>query len=231
MQDAGERLATVDTYSATFMTSAARIETLRVSGADRFDPVGFRFIEVMARRAALQPASVKLLLERRLVKLLDDYHTRFEFARANSERLSVSAGSFPDADARKNTRPLAELLSYIGQCSPEVQGRVPSPGERPVTEARGELKTLSYFRSTWSQLSVEQQLAQALAELPENAGPLNSHRLVLQAMKQMRDISPDYLQRFMSYIETLFWLDQVENTRNSGPNSGKHQRSARKKSQ
>jgi len=85
-------------------------------------------------------------------------------------------------------------------------------GEAPsgtVSPAR-ELKSLRYFRSTWSRLSAEQQLAQALAQAPENAGPLNSHLLVLRALQLMQDVSPDYLQRFMSYVDTLLWLEQAD---------------------
>ncbi len=79
----------------------------------------------------------------------------------------------------------------------------------PVSPAR-ELKSLRYFRSTWSRLSAEQQLAQALAQAPENAGPLNSHLLVLRALQLMQEVSPDYLQRFMSYADTLLWLEQMD---------------------
>ena len=32
----------------------------------------------------------------------------------------------------------------------------------------------------------------------------------------MRDVSPDYLKRFMSYVDALFWLDQTEIVRNPG---------------
>ena len=66
------------------------------------------------------------------------------------------------------------------------------------------------FRNTWSKLSVDRQVAQALDQAPKNAGPINSHMLVLQALTQMRDISPDYLNRFTSYVDTLLALDQAE---------------------
>jgi hypothetical protein len=40
---------------------------------------------------------------------------------------------------------------------------------------------------------------------------------VLQSLKQMRDISPQYLEQFMSYADTLLWLDQAESTRAAAP--------------
>lgn len=75
---------------------------------------------------------------------------------------------------------------------------------------RPELKTIRNFRNTWSKLSVEKQVTQALEHAPANAGPINSHMLVLRSLALMRDVSPDYLNRFMTYADTLLCLDQGE---------------------
>ncbi len=40
---------------------------------------------------------------------------------------------------------------------------------------------------------------------------LNSHLLALQSLKLMRDLSPGYLKRFVSYVDALLWLDQADN--------------------
>ena len=48
-----------------------------------------------------------------------------------------------------------------------------------------------------------------LAKVPENAGPLNSQHLVHRSLTLMRDLSPEYLNRFMSYVDALSWLDQA----------------------
>jgi hypothetical protein len=81
-----------------------------------------------------------------------------------------------------------------------------APSPAPTTE----LKAVRYFKETWTQLSLEQQLTQALAQMPENAGPLNSHMLVLRALILMRDQAPAYLHRFMAYLETLLWFEAPE---------------------
>ena len=73
-----------------------------------------------------------------------------------------------------------------------------------------ELKSLRQFRSAWSKLGIEQQLSEALTQAPENAGPLNSHLLVLRALERMRDVSPGYLNPFMSYVDALLWLELVD---------------------
>ncbi|MBS1157762.1 MAG: hypothetical protein H6R15_181 [Proteobacteria bacterium] len=217
------------------------IDALRQRGEDRFDPVRFRYIEALARRAADRSAAVQHLIADKLTKALDDYRERQQQARelagnalldnagefpaaADDLQLCYAAGDFRGVQrriaglaAKGRNSALAELLAEIGQDTPAAPAGIPALGASQVIQAPGELKALSYFRSTWSQLNVEQQLAQALAQAPANAGPLNSHRLALQALTQMRDISPDYLKHFMSYIDTLFWLDQTEIGRSTGP--------------
>ncbi|MBS0545721.1 MAG: DUF2894 domain-containing protein, partial [Proteobacteria bacterium] len=79
----------------------------------------------------------------------------------------------------------------------------------PVTHPPRELKSLRQFRRTWSKLNVERQLSHAVARAPDNAGPLNSHHLALQALTQMRELSPAYLEQFLSYIDALQWLDEA----------------------
>ena len=52
------------------------------------------------------------------------------------------------------------------------------------------------------------RVTQELDNAPKNAGPINSHMLVLRSLASMRDISPDYLSRLTSYVDTLLSLDQ-----------------------
>jgi hypothetical protein len=77
------------------------------------------------------------------------------------------------------------------------------------------LKSIRYFRNTWSKLSVDRQVNKALDQAPKNAGPINSHMLVLRSLALMRELSPDYLNRFMSHVDTLLCLDQVDQAKQS----------------
>ena len=192
-----------------------------------FDPVRWRFIEALARRREAQPGAVKLILDGKLAAALAIYGERFEqqqgearetiarvaeqFPEAGDELQRLfSAGDFKAIDrlvARlgKRQASLADLTRHLAQHSAPAADDLPAqdPG------ARGELKAMRYFRKTWAELAVARQLTQAIEQAPENAGPLNSHRLVLSSLALMRDISPDYLGRFMSYADTLLWLDQA----------------------
>jgi hypothetical protein len=68
------------------------------------------------------------------------------------------------------------------------------------------------FREAWSRIAAEDQVTQAVERGPANAGPLNSHMLVLRTLSLLRDLSPDYLRRFLSQMETLQWLEQASQT-------------------
>lgn len=214
-----------------------QIRRLRARGAEHFDPVGWRFIDALARRAAAHRGGVRRVLERRLDEALHRYAERFDHAADEAkETLARGRAQFPhasdvlqqchdDGDFRGLSRqlaamgaeagrgPLAELLGCMGGNS-NTAGMSPVSLEgAQLVVAQGELKSLSYFRDTWSRLSVEQTLSHALAQAPENAGPLNSHFLVLQALGVMRDIAPEYLARFMSFADALLWLEQADSSR------------------
>lgn len=214
--------------------AAARINGLRAQGAHRLDPVRFHYLETLAGRLEALDAAVRRVLEARLENALATYATDFEQAKADAHaamaQLSADhpetaaelqekfdAGDFRglrEAAAKRKENPppdssaapssLAELTRYLAAQFPEHgAGSLDERFGSPV-----ELKTIRRFRDTWTRLSVEKQLSRAIEQGPANAGPLNSHRLVLRALGLMRDLSPAYLGRFMSYVDALLWLDQ-----------------------
>jgi len=195
---------------------AHRLQALRASGAERADPVRFAYLEALARRAALQPDAVRQPLIARIVRE----------AEALAERQPAAAS--PDTGNPPPASPLADLLAYLGEHTLDASS-FPSSGTaraRRLSQPKGgaapatELKSVAYFRQTWSKLSTEQQLTQTLAQAPENAGPMNSQHLVLRALQAMRDLSPDYLQGFMSYVDTLIWLEQANPLKAAAARSG-----------
>jgi hypothetical protein len=221
-------------------------EALRARGAERFDPVGWCFIEALARRAAAHRDPLRGLLDRRLAQALADYGARFERAeREAGATLAGAAARFPEAaealrqhceagefgamqrllarlEGQGASGPLAELLAQIGQHAPQ--------GGTGEAQPLGELKSLKYFRSTWSRLSLDHQLSQAFAQAPENAGPFNPHYLVLQTLRLMRDTAPDYLEQFLSYADALLWLDQADSSRGPARKTGvRGERDAKRK--
>lgn len=217
--------------------AASQIAALRQRGGERFDPVRFRFIEGVARRLPAQPAAVREILGDRLRQALAEYGERFgqaqSAARDTAVRLTAqfpaaaeelarlgAAGDFGGLrrcagrlEKQGQVAPLAELVRRLAQPAPADGGTAPDglPGMAAgqAAAAPSELRSLSYFRDTWSKLSVDRQLNQALAQGPENAGPLNSHLLVLLSLQRLRELAPDYLNRLMSHVDALLWLDQA----------------------
>lgn len=185
----------------------AAVALLRGDGAQFIDPVRLHFLEALARRIQGHEGAVKRLLEDKLSRALAAVPaclgTQAPDAR-DVQRLAVPPQ--PSALAEL-TRALTRDLPSDAQATMHEDGNAsnPSMGYRP------ELKSLRYFRETWAKLSVDKQLTLALEQGPQNAGPLNSHQLVLRALSVMRDISPDYLHRFMSYADALLWLDLADN--------------------
>lgn len=183
--------------------AARTIEALRGRGADRFDPVRFRFIEELARRASTHEGATRNILDARLAQLLAAYEEDFERQDRADERSTVPASQ------GSHRGPLAALLDEVARATPlHEEGPGAKRQEAAAPAVAAELKTLRYFRSTWDGLVTQQRLTDSLTKAPKNAGPLNSQHLVYRALSLMRDVSPGYLNRFVSYVDTLLWLDQ-----------------------
>ena len=83
-------------------------------------------------------------------------------------------------------------------------------GPRPKVDDSHELKSFKLFKDTWARLHSERVVTQAIQNRPENPGPLNPQMLAIKSLSTMRDLSPDYLNRFVSYVDTLLWLEKSE---------------------
>jgi hypothetical protein len=226
----------------------ALIVSLRSAGADRFDPVRLHYIEVLAQRASAHQGNVKRMLETRIEQALAAFKERFDQARCDaSEAVAQSVQQYPHAandlqrlfaagdfkelqrlfttlKAREQCASLSALLRQLEQHAPDNADARLAENAGP----RSELKAIRNFRNTWAKLSVDKQVAQALEQAPKNAGPINSHMLVLRSLALMRDISPGYLNRFMSYADTLLCLDQGEKEKPVAPKKRPAARAAKK---
>lgn len=177
------------------------IAALRQAGADKFDPVHMHYLEVMARRVSTHQGSVRRILDSKLKQAFGSFGERFAKEQRDAK---ADIDDLSNLKTGMHGTPLGELVRYVEQHSqPNMDG-----GFQASAPIRTELKTARYFRNTWSKLSVAKQVAKALEQAPKNAGPINAHMLILRSLAQMRDISPDYLNRFTSYVDTLLCLDQ-----------------------
>lgn len=111
----------------------------------------------------------------------------------------------------KSAGPLAELLAHLAEQAPHKYA-----GKRPGNALPEEPPELDYFQKTWERLSTGLRLKQSQRQVPENAGPLNSNHLIHRALLLMQERSPGYLQHFLSYVETLSWMEQLTVTAKMG---------------
>ncbi len=215
----------------------ALLASLRAAGAERFASVRWHYLVSLAERAGAYGGNVKRMLEAKLVHALEAFKQQFEqaqiqangivlqgtqrypYAAADLQRL-YGAGDFKEVQrliarlkAGEHCASLRTLTEQLAQHALENAAAHP----QQIAAPRAELKILRNSRSTWSKLSADKQVAQAFAQAPKNAGPINSHMLVLRSLALMRDISPDYLNRFISYADTLVCLEQGEKEKADRP--------------
>ncbi len=143
-----------------------------------------RRISALQQRAAQHSGAARQAMEARLQQL------RQARALADAEAAAVAT---PAGSVSNRISPLAALVADMARHQPPA----------------GELKTVREHRGTWVQLGVQQRLTQTLAQVPDNAGPLNTQRLMHQALSLMGRTSPAYLQHFMAHVEALLALDQL----------------------
>lgn len=217
----------------------ATLETWRTSGADRVNPTRFRFIDALERRAASYDGGARRVLDERLGQLIADYSGEILRAEAEAgaeaEAEANANGAVKNVALARNTpaaastiptetapcrSPLGGLVDLLTsratpagmQSEAQVAHNVPHAHRR---DGSSDLPILDYFRETWSRVSIDKQLRQSLEQVPDNAGPLNSNSLVHRSLALMRELSPGYLQQFLSYVEALSWMERL-----AGPVAG-----------
>ena len=114
-------------------------------------------------------------------------------------------GDLSAAPAADAPRTLAELNAYIRRITTSRR----EAGATAQAGAPDELASVRRFRESWDRSRTLDQLQQAVSRTPANAGPLNSHALVLRSLERMGELSPDYLRRFIVQVETLQWLQRA----------------------
>lgn len=205
---------------------------LKDQGAAQFDPAGWHYLDTLARRAAAHEGSVRRLLEAKLARAVASFSERLEKARAAAAALLDVAGQkHPQAAAELQRLFAASDFKGLRYCLATLEAReqcaaltglvsqlepAQSPGAQALSRATAadspalDLKTVRESRATWARISVDRQLSLAMKQAPVNAGPINSHMLILRSLAMMQAMSPGYLNHFVSYVDTLRLLGPVE---------------------
>jgi hypothetical protein len=171
------------------------------------DPVGWHYTEKLSQRASEATGLTRDLLLAKREKALSEMNARWD-----AKTLSSEQDAAPEAAAALPS-PLVQLLQEMTPASDET-----GPNKSSMPNAwRAESPRIQQFRKQLGQLRVQKQVTQAMAQAPQNAGPINSHMLVLRSLGQMREASPDYLGRFMVYLDTLLCLEAPAASKPTNP--------------
>lgn len=210
--------------------------SMQNQGAQHLDPARFHFLDVLSGRADAAFGELRRVLEDKLKAAQADYGERFQQAQAAARveltslcdththlaaqlRQLFAAGDFrgmrrlgAQSVSGQACAPLVQLNQHLQKVRPENTNQLesdPDPGLLSDLERRSEMASVRRFKASWSRMAAEDTVTQSVGRGPVNAGPLNSHMLVLRSLALMRKLSPHYLQRFLSHVDSLLWLDQA----------------------
>lgn len=179
-----------------------QLDGWRDAGADRVDPLRFHQLEALAKRAPALQGDVREAVEERLAMLAAAYEAAVRASTASVRQ-----------DVQPAASPLAELTERLtARVQPEVEVAVDAPiqaAQVVVPPKPQKPAMLDEVREIWSAVRLRSQLRQSLEPSQEEAGPLNSERLVQRMLVHMRDVSPGYLRHFMAYADVLSGLQQM----------------------
>jgi len=208
----------------TLMELTATIASLLEQGADSFDPIRFRYIESMARRAGGQRILVAQVIAKKACKALEDYQNDAAASKAIKHQALVQENGQELYDARADLVALTQHLdqgkTHEGECSSDSsftdelrqqESDVVQSFVGTAVNQRREPTAIRLYRESWIKQNSDRLVVQSVKNGPEDPGPLNSQMLVIHSLSTMRGLSPDYLNRFVSYVDTLLWLDQAGN--------------------
>jgi hypothetical protein len=195
----------------------AEFNALKTSRGDN-DPVRLRYIESLLQRADARSGRLREILQHKASEAMALY-------RQQAASPAPSARSSPDNRSLRELNRLLESLReeqddpHIAPLEQTLRQQeldlvdaiaAQDAGSQPKQARHEELKAARRFHAAMVRLNADKVVTQALQEVPEDAGPLNPQRLATRSLTTMRDLSPHYLSRFVSYIDTLFWLEQAE---------------------
>lgn len=201
----------------------AELAALQHAGAATRDPIGFEHLRLMVQRLAGQPEAVQQVMAERVEAGLVRAQMRLQ-AQAQAQIQAQDQAQKKPPPSKPQPGPLAALPSHaawrhgdMATLSAATAAWRPGTGTGTGTTARApatsvprrELHSVDRFRESWAQVAAEAQVKQALGRAPDNAGPLNSHVLVLRALEALQALSPEHLRAMLTQFDALLWLEQA----------------------
>ncbi|MCK0104901.1 DUF2894 domain-containing protein [Marinobacter sp. S0848L] len=195
------------------LAESSLLAPLQAAGADQIDPVRFHYLATLEQRLrakGLQGSAHWHKLEQAVAELQT---TEREQAEQSSE-----------AEPRSRS-PLLELIDKLNQAAGNTPAQAPrSPIEQLIFGAEEEqefegsqatpenpqpLKAMARATADHGVQALQERIQHAIEDIPQDAGPMNAHRLVSRAIAEMQRLSPEYLNRMVNYTDTLMALEKL----------------------
>lgn len=223
------------------------LTALREANAHRFDPARFRFIESLLERAAHARAPVQDILQNKAHVALSAY-------RADQQAATEKVTCKPSTVYASTIAKLLELRQILDQKQPAFNSTA-SALERQLQEQENQslaaavysvdtlteqnqevtatgqkpLKASQKMQVFQQRRAIERRVEIAIQQGPESPGPLNPQMLALKSLTAMRDLSPQYLSRYVNYLDALFWIERAAERPEPAKPTKKAKKTVRKK--
>lgn len=189
-----------------------QLDTLSKQWPDSELPLSLRTARALLQRARQEREPVAERLLQRAQQCLESVEPP---TKKSSQILAPNTG-------------LTELVSALQQDSAQSQAPVLSKLEQQIEEQttkllgedapsvtteehhesdHGGLRAAQKFERTRQRHAKRKTVAIALERRPENPGPLNPHMLAVKILSEVQDVSPAYLERYVTFVDALVSLD------------------------
>lgn len=192
------------------------LDQLQMQTGDAVSRQQLQLLEKLLDRADRERAAVANLLCQRASQILTDVE---QILASNLEQLTVDSSAAQASslsallselrrDDDNNEQPRSPLDCKIQEQNARLmKGIEPATKPAETTEFIG-LRAAKQLRHLQGRRASHRKVQFALDNRPENPGPLNPHMLAVQILSEIQSQSPEYLERLVSYLDTLALLDQ-----------------------
>lgn len=195
----------------------AEVNALRTAPRGRHDPVRLRHIEALLLRYERSAGALRGVLAGRLTAVLASYRAAMPMTTPGCEARGHSASTIALAALRRSLDDPAGITEPASLADQLHEQELALVATAEHTTAAGAtlagpkaLRAARHAQAAQVRQNARRALLRAQAQIPPDAGPLNPQRLACQSLQTMHALSPRYLTRLVSYLDTLFWLEQVD---------------------
>ncbi|MCR8921624.1 DUF2894 domain-containing protein [Dasania sp. GY-MA-18] len=182
------------------------LQQLKTEQYDQHHPTRFFYIQALLRKAEGKNQALQLALKTKAIAAIGELKSLAAPSKANSPAASSSAlAELSRALHEKNLQTAAphnnSLEANLRQQEDKLMASPASNSPRTAMEI---------YQQTAAELNTENFIKQVINETPQGEpGPLNAHMLVIKTLSAMQQISPSYLRRIVTQIDTMFYLSEA----------------------